>query len=456
MENKKKVLDKKTKRHHISAMRIIMMGYVAIILFGTFLLRLPFASKTPGCTPITDCLFTSTSATCVTGLIRYDTFSHWTLFGQLVILTLIQTGGIGFMTVVLMVMRATGSRIGLSQRSLMQDSISAPELGGIVRMTEFIVKGTFIIEGIGAMLLAIDYVPRFGWYGAYMAVFHSISAFCNGGFDLMGKYTGECSSMMGFETNLYVNLVLSALIILGGLGFYVWRDLIDKEFSWRRLSLQSKLVLSISGSLLIIGTVALFLTEFSGPMYEGYSTKNKLLSCFFQSVSARTAGFNSADLTKMTESGLMVMIFLMLVGGSSGSTAGGMKTTTLWVLIASIGITLKRRKNIEVFGRRIDEDAPRLAACIFMSYLIGIITSAVVISSIEKLPFMTVLFETTSALATVGITLGITGSLGMVSKLIIVFLMFCGRLGSITALLAFSPDRTKISSSYPKENINIG
>lgn len=456
MENTKKVLDKKTLLQRISAMRLIMFGYIGIILLGTGMLCLPFASKTPGSTPFTDCLFTATSATCVTGLIRYDTFTHWTLFGQLAILFMIQTGGIGFMTVVLMVMKATGSKIGIAQRSLMQDSISAPEFGGIVKMTEFIVTGTFIIEGTGAFFLSLDYCQRFGPKGVYMAIFHSISAFCNGGFDLMGGITGECTSMMGFETNLYVNLVLSALVILGGLGFYVWKDLLDKQFTWKKLSLQSKLVLSVSGGLLLFGTVALMITEYAGPMYEGYSFGNKLLSCFFQSMSARTAGFNSADLTKMTESGLMIMIFLMLIGGSSGSTAGGMKTTTFWVLIASIGTTLRRRKNIEAFGRRIDEDAPRLAACIFTSYLVGILSSAVVIASIEKLPFMTVLFETTSALATVGITLGITGSLSMASKLIITFLMFCGRLGSITALLAFSPDRNKVSSSFPKENINIG
>ncbi len=456
MDNKRKNLDKKTLLQRISAMRLIMFGYIAIIILGTFILHLPFASKTEGATSLSDCLFTATSATCVTGLIRYDTFTHWTLFGQLAILFMIQIGGIGFMTVVLMVMKATGSRIGISERTLMQDSISAPEFGGIVKMTEFIVKGTFAIEGTGALFLAFDYVPRYGYKGVYMAIFHSISAFCNGGFDLMGGITGECSSMMGFETNLYVNMVLSALIILGGLGFYVWKDLLDKQFTWNKLSLHSKLVLSVSGALILFGTVTMFLTEFDSPMYENYSVGNKLLSCFFQSVSARTAGFNSADLSKMTESGLMIMIFLMLIGGSSGSTAGGMKTTTFWVLIASIGTTLRRRKNIEVFGRRIDEDAPRLAACVFTSYLIGILTSAVVITSIEKLPFMTVLFETTSALATVGITLGITGSLSMTSKLIITFLMFCGRLGSITALLAFSPDRSKISSSFPKENINIG
>ena len=455
MSSKSKV-NKKTFWNQIPAMRLILSGYLIIILVGSLLLFLPFATKGAGNTPFTDCLFTATSATCVTGLIRYDTFTHWTLFGQIIILLMIQIGGLGFMTMILLVMIASGNKIGLSEKSLMQDSISAPEIGSVKEMTKFIVGGSMMIEGIGALLLSFYYIPKYGWQGLYMSVFHSVSAFCNGGFDLMGGITGECSSMTGVETNLYVNLVLMALIILGGLGFYVWKDLLNKRFHWKKFTLQTKLVLSISLFLVVFGALALFVTECFGDMYEGYTWYNKLLSCFFQSVSARTAGFNSADLTKMSEGGLLVMICLMLVGGSSGSTAGGMKTTTLWVLVASIGATLKRRKNVEAFGRRIDEDAPRLAACIFTYYLIGIITGTVIISCIERLPVMTVLFETTSALATVGITLGITGSLSMVSKLIIAFMMFCGRLGSITVLLAFSPDMQKSSSVYPKEKIQIG
>jgi len=452
----KKQLDRKTLLERMSAMRLIMMGYILIILLGTFLLRLPFATAGPGSSSVTDCLFTATSATCVTGLVRFDTATHWTLFGQLVILAMIQTGGIGFMTVIMMVMKSSGSRIGLAQRGLMQDSISAPEFGGMIKMTEFIVKGTFIIEATGALLLSIDYYPKYGYKGFYYAIFHSISAFCNGGFDLNGTITGPCSSMVGIETDLYVNLVLMALIILGGLGFYVWRDLLDKKFRWRKFSLQTKLVLTVSGALVFGGALMLLLTEYSGGMYEGYTLGEKALSCLFQSVSARTAGFNSCDLSKMTDSGKLIMIILMLIGGSSGSTAGGMKTTTFWVLLASIGTTLRRRKNIEAFGRRIDEEAPRMAACIFSSYLIGIFTATIIITSVEKIPALTVLFETTSALATVGITLGITGDLGMLSKLIITFLMLCGRLGSVTVLLAFSPDRSKVASNYPKEKIQIG
>lgn len=446
----------KTFWYRVSAMKLILAGYLIIIVLGSILLSLPIASKTGNFTPFSDCVFTATSATCVTGLIRFDTFTHWSVFGQLLILLMIQVGGVGFMTIIMLVMMVSGKRIGISERSLMQDSISAPEFGGIVKMTRFILKGTFVIEGTGALLLAIYYVPKYGPWGAYVSIFHSISAFCNGGFDLMGRITGECSSMMGVEGNLYVNLVLMALIVLGGLGFFVWRDLLDKKFRWRKFSLQTKIVLSMYVVLIIGGALIMYATEYNSVMYEGYTDGKKLLSCFFQSVSARTAGFNSADLSKMTESGLMVMIVLMLIGGSSGSTAGGMKVTTLWVLISSIKATFLRRKNIEAFGRRVDDEAPRVAACVFLTYLIGILSSAVAISAIEKLPFMTVLFETTSALATVGITLGITGTLGMVSKWIIILLMFCGRVGSVTVLLAFAPGRSKTPSSFPKENMQIG
>ena len=453
-ENKKR---KRTLWQQIPAMKFITGGYAAIVLLGSILLWMPFASKTPGCTPFSDCVFTATSATCVTGLIRYDTFTHWTLFGQLVIISLIQIGGVGFMTVALLVMTLAGKKIGLLQRSLMQDSISAPEFGDIVDMVKFIAKGTFAIEGVGAFLLLFSYIPMYGTgKGIYFAIFHSISAFCNGGFDLMGEISGPCSSMISVEKNLYINLVLAALIILGGLGFYVWKDLLVKKFEWKKLQLQSKIVLSVSAALVVFGTLALFATEYSGPMYEGYSVGDKLLSCFFQSVSARTAGFNSADLSKMTEPGLLIMICLMLVGGSSGSTAGGMKTTTLWALLASIRTTILRRNNIEAFGRRLDEDVSRTASCIFTTYLLVILGATVVITAIEKLPLLTVLFECTSAFATVGITLGITGSLSMTSKWIIAFLMLCGRVGSVTMLLAFSPERKKNNSQYPLENISLG
>lgn len=450
-------LSKKTLWQRVSAMKIILWGYIILILVGTALLMIPAATKEGCTTTFSDSLFTATSATCVTGLIRFDTFTHWTLFGQIVILILIQIGGVGFMTVALLVMMIIGQKIGLAQRSLMQDSISAPELGGIVAMTKFIILGTFLIEFIGALLLGFYYVPAFGFAtGAYFSIFHSISAFCNGGFDLMGGISGECSSMTSLETNVYVNVVLMLLIYVGGLGFFVWKDVLRKKHKFKYYSLQSKVVLSMSTILVFLGAFVLFAIEYNGPMYEGYLAGDKLLSCFFQSVSARTAGMNTANLPLMTESGKFVMIFLMLIGGSTGSTAGGLKTTTFFVLIASVKATFMRRKNIEIFGRRLDENLTRTASCIFVTYLTVIFTSTVIISAIEHLPLVEVLFECTSALATVGITLGITGSLSMVSKCIIILLMLCGRVGSVTVLLALSSEKNRSASKLPMEKLQIG
>jgi len=448
---------KKTLWQRVSAMKIILNGYLSIILVGTLILLLPISSRPGVTTSITDSLFTATSATCVTGLIRFDTFTHWSLFGQIVILILIQIGGLGFMSIALMIMMLARRKITLSQRSLMQDSISAPELGGIVKLVRFILIGTFLIEGIGALLLSFYYVPNFGTTsGIYMSIFHSISAFCNGGFDIMGGISGECSSMTSLENNLYINLVLMILIVLGGLGFFVWKDILEKKFHIKKFSLQTKVVLSMSFILIFGGALVLMILEYNSPLYEGYSFGTKLLSCFFQSVSARTAGMNSCDMTKMSEPGILVMIFLMLIGGSTGSTAGGLKTTTLFVLLASVHCTFKRRKNIEIFGRRLSEDLTRTASCIFVSYLTIILISTIVISAIDKLPILTVLFECTSALATVGITLGITGGLSMISKIIIIFLMICGRVGSVTILLAFSPDKADTTSRLPMEKLQIG
>ena len=441
----------------ISPMKIILAGYCLIILVGTLLLSLPVAAKGSVWTPLSDCFFTATSATCVTGLVRYDTFSHWTLFGQLVILGMIQIGGIGFMTVTIFVLVIARRKIGLSQRSLMQNSISAPQLGGIVRTTKFIAFGTLVVESVGAFLLAFDFVPRFGWKkGIYYSIFHSISAFCNAGFDLMGGTTGEFSSLTGLETNYYVNTIIMLLIFVGGLGFLVWADLLEKKFRFRKLALQSKMVLSISTGLVFVGAIVIFLLEKNGSMMAHLSMPEKILSSFFQSVSTRTAGFNTSNLAEMTEPGIFVMICLMLIGGSTGSTAGGIKTTTFWVLCISIFATFGRRKNIEAFGRRIEEGITRTASCVFMTYLLLIISTTIIISGIEGLPVLAVLFETTSAMATVGLTVGITPELGMVSKMILTFLMLCGRVGSVTMLLAFSSEKRVKTSRLALEKVQVG
>ncbi len=438
-------------------MRLILGGYCMVILIGTVLLSLPVATRGQGGTPVTDSFFTATSATCVTGLVRYDTFSHWTMFGQLVILTLIQIGGVGFMTIAILVMVLAKRRIGLSQRSIMQNSISAPQIGGIVRMTKFIALWTVVLEAVGALLLSFDFVPRFGWKkGIYFAVFHAVSAFCNAGFDLMGGTTGHFSSMTGFADNWYVNLVLMLMIFVGGLGFFVWHDIGSKRFCFRKLKLQSKMVLSISVSLVVLGTAAFLVLENGHEMFAGMGAGDRLLASLFHSVSARTAGFNTTDLSVMTEPGILVMICLMFVGGSTGSTAGGIKTTTFWVLCVSVFTTFKRKKNVEAFGRRMEESITRTASCVFMTYLVLTVTAAVAISAVEGLPVLTALFETVSAMATVGLTLGVTPAVGMFSKLLLAFLMLCGRVGSVTMLLAFSSEKRVINSRLPLERVQVG
>lgn len=441
----------------MSPMKLILSGYCLIILLGTLLLALPIASKGPGGTPVTDCFFTATSATCVTGLIRYDTFTHWTMFGQLVILGLIQIGGMGFMTIAIFILVFSKRKISLSQRSIMQNSISAPQIGGIVRMAKFIAYGTLIIEAAGAVLLSFSFIPRFGTAkGIYFSIFHSISAFCNAGFDLMGGTTGEYSSLTGMAGNWYVNIIIMLLIVIGGLGFFVWHDLGRKRFRFRNLNLQSKMVLVISFGLVFLGAAAIFFLERGHEMFQGMTAGEQVLSSLFQSVTARTAGFNTADLAAMTDSGKFVMICLMFIGGSTGSTAGGIKTTTFWVLCISIFTTFKRKKNVEAFGRRMDEHITRTASCVFMTYLILTAAVAVVISSIEGLPILTTLFESVSAMATVGLSFGITPEVGMISKLLLAFLMLCGRVGSITMLLAFSSDKRVTTSKLPLEKIQVG
>lgn len=448
---------KRNRLRDISPMKLILGGYCLIILVGSILLALPVSTREGVWTPLTDCFFTATSATCVTGLIRFDTFTHWSLFGQLVILGMIQIGGIGFMTVAILALILMRRKIGLSERSLMQNSISAPQLGGIIHMTKFIALGTVAFEALGALLLSFSFVPRFGWKkGVYFSVFHSISAFCNAGFDLMGGTTGQFSSLTGYVGDWYVNIVIMLLIFIGGLGFFVWYDLGSKRFHLRKLNLQSKMVLSISIGLVVIGTIGFMLLEYHSSAYEGMSVGEKLLASLFQSITARTAGFNTTDYTGMSEAGIFLMIQLMLVGGSTGSTAGGIKTTTFWVLCISIFTTFFRKKNIEAFGRRLEEGITRTASCIFMTYLLMTTTVAILISAMEGLPLLTCLFESVSAMATVGLTLGITPSLGMVSKLLLAFLMLCGRVGSITMLLAFSNDKRASSSRLPLEKVQVG
>lgn len=441
----------------ISPMKLILGGYCTVILLGTLLLALPFATKGQGGTAITDCFFTATSATCVTGLIRFDTYTHWTLFGQLVILTMIQIGGVGFMTIAIMTLVLAHKKISMTQRVIMQNSISAPQIGGIVRMTKFIAGGTLVVEGIGALLLSFAFVPRFGLAkGIYFSIFHSISAFCNGGFDLMGGTTGEFSSLTGSVGDWYVSIVIMLLIFVGGLGFFVWYDVGTKKGRFKNLNLQSKLVLSVSTVLVVLGALVLLILEFNSPAMEELTLGEKVCASLFQSVSARTAGFNTIDLSVMSEAGKFVMICLMLIGGSTGSTAGGIKTTTFWILCLSIFTTFFRKKNVEAFGRRMEESITRTASCVFMTYLLAISIASVLISAVEGIPMITALFEAVSAMATVGLSFGVTPTVSMFTKLLLAGLMICGRVGSITMLLAFSSEKRVISSRLPLDKVQVG
>ena len=437
-------------------MKIILLGYCFIILLGTVLLRLPAAVRDGSEQSVLTAFFTATSSTCVTGLVRADTCTNWTLFGQAVILVLIQTGGIGFMTICISALSLTKKNIGLASRSLMQNSISAPQLGGIVRMTKFISLGTLLIEGIGALLLAFYFCPLLGLgRGIWYSIFHSISAFCNAGFDLMG-IQGEYSSLTSVVGNWYVNLIIMLLIVIGGLGFFVWRNLLDSKFQYKKMLLHTRIVMFVTAFLILGGALLLFLTEHGGDAYHDKSLSEQIAASFFQSVSARTAGFNTVELAKMTEAGRFILICLMMIGGSAGSTAGGIKTTTFAVLMLSIITTFRHRKSVEAFGRRMEDGIARTASCVFMMYLLLSCGGAVLISRIEGIAFLDALFETVSAIATVGLSVGLAPTLGSVSCLILCFLMIFGRVGSMTMLLAFSSNKNIKISSLPLEKVQIG
>lgn len=438
--------------------RIIIFGYLAIILLGTLLLCLPVSSQARAWTDPITALFTATSATCVTGLVVVNTAAYWSLFGQLVLLVLIQVGGMGFLTMAVLISIAAKRRIGLRQRFTMQESIAAPTLGGIVRLTSFIFKGVLLIEGIGAALLALRFIPLFGGpKGLYYAVFHSVSAFCNAGFDLLGTFEGN-GSLTYFVDDPLVNLTCVVLILVGGLGFFVWEDLYKKRFTWKRYLLQTKLVLVMLTVLTVVPAVLLWLFEKDGAAFAGLSEGGKVLAALFQAVTPRTAGFNTVDLSMLSQAGKMIMILLMLIGGNSGSTAGGMKTTTVAVLFMTVISTVRRDNEIAGFGRRIDDKALRDAVTIVTTYISLAVGGAVFISALENVPMIAALFESSSAVATVGLTLGLTPLLSIPSRLLIIALMYFGRVGCLTMIYALAdrgPSKAALSMN-PLEHIAVG
>lgn len=444
-------LFKTKRRKSMSSFQIILLSFFVLIILGTVLLMLPISSRERVFTPFADALFTATSATCVTGLIVKDTATYWSFFGQAVIITLIQIGGMGVITIGMTVMRASGMKIGLWHRSTMQESVSAPTVGGMVRYSGFIIKTTVLIELIGAALLFPVFCRDFGVLkGLWYSFFHSISAFCNAGFDLMGVRE-PFSSLTSYGSNIYVNCIIMLLIIAGGIGFLVWGDIKTNKFRFKRYSLQTKIVLLTSLVLIVLPAVYFFFAE-----YADLNMSDRIISSFFQSVTTRTAGFNSQDLSQMNESGTAIMVILMLIGGSPGSTAGGMKTVTIAVLFLSAITVFSRRRDVQGFKRRIADDMVRNAGAILFMYFALTFISGIVISRIEHLPLLTCLFETSSGIGTVGLTLGITPKLALASRAILMVLMFFGRVGGLTLIYAALPSQGSKNSRLPLENISLG
>ena len=438
-------------RKKLSSFQIIIFGFVLLILVGTVLLTLPISTQGEGGASFEDALFTSTSAACVTGLVTQDTATYWSGFGQAVILVLIQIGGLGVISVAAFIATISGRKISLFQRSMLQDSISAHQIGGVVKMTGFIFKAALIFEVSGALVLLPSFCTRYGAAGIWMSFFHSISAFCNAGFDVMGGRSGNFSSLTSFASSPGVVIPISLLIIIGGIGFLTWDDIATHKFHFRRYRTQTKVVLVTSGLLILIPAVMLFFGEYAdSPIGERISLS------LFQAITPRTAGFNTADLTALTSVGRMLVIVLMIIGGSPGSTAGGMKTTTIAVLFSSSFSVFRRKKSPEVFGRRIEDSVVKTAAALLMMYLSLALTGAAIISLVDGLPLGTCIFETASAIGTVGLTLGITPSLSFVSHFILILLMFFGRVGGLTLMYAAITGKGGDVSQRPIGKISVG
>ena len=440
--------------HHIkrlSSSQVIILGFALVILTGALLLTLPFATQDGLGASFADGLFTSTSAVCVTGLIVQDTATYWSSFGQAVILGLIQIGGMGVVTITIALAVISGRKIGLRQRSIMQEAISAHKMSGIVRMTGFIVRMTFIFELIGACIMAPTFIKEWGiGKGIWYSVFHSISAFCNAGFDLMGVRQ-QYSSLTYYVTNPAVNIAIMSLIVIGGIGFSTWEDFAIHKWHFKRFRMQSKIILVMTFFLLTLPALYFFFFEFNAlPMAE------RAWSAMFQSVSPRTAGFNTADLTLLSETGVFITIILMVVGGAPASTAGGMKNTTLAVMLSTALSVFGQREHTHFFGRRIDSDTVRTAGTLVTMYITLFVTGGLIISSVEGLPLLDCLFETASAVGTVGLTMGITPGLGMVSRGILILLMYLGRVGGLTLIFAALSGKKGTTARLPQEKLTVG
>ena len=451
------------KRRHIrsdvpmSAQSIIALGFLAIILIVTALLMLPVSSAAGTMTDPLTALFTATSAVCVTGLVVVDTATHWSLFGKLVLITGIQIGGLGVMTVMALVSMLLGQRIGLRQRTLLQESIASLHIGGIVRLVRRAMIGTALVEGLGAVLLAFRFVPSLGWpRGLGYSLFHSISAFCNAGFDLMGTISGPYTSLESFVSDPLVNLTVIALILVGGIGFFVWDDLIECRFRWKRMQLHTRLVLLLSALLVLVPAALFYAFERTNAM-AGLDTGGRVLASLFSAVTPRTAGFDTIATAELSDASALLTLLLMLTGGNPGSTAGGAKTTTMLLVLLLATSMLRREEDVHIMGRRIDMSLMRRACAIVVIYVSLAMVSTLALCALQpELALRDVLLEVFSAVDTVGMTTGITRQLGTASRLILIALMYAGRLGSLTFAILIAHRRAPAPVQYPAGQLLIG
>ena len=443
------------KKIKLTYTEIMVFGTFGIILIGSLLLSMPVSSRAGNATPFLDSLFTAASALCVTGLVVYDTYTHWSLFGQIVILILIQIGGLGFMTVITLFSLFLRRKIGLKERRLLMESANTLKIGGIVLLVKKIIIRTFIFESIGTILLTFRFYSKMGIKeGLYNGIFHSVSAFCNAGFDLMGKY-GQFSSITSYSDDIVVNLTIMSLIVIGGIGFIVWDDIAINHKCFKKYKLHTKIVL-VTTAFLIFGSALIFYIIERNHSMINMGITEKILASIFQSVTTRTAGFNTINPNELSEGGSLLTMILMVIGGSPGSTAGGIKTTTFVILLIGAWSTAKQSADISLFKRRLESDTLKKASSIAVIYLFTAFIAIMLISSTQNFTLKEIMFEVFSALGTVGLSMGITPALNVMSKLIITLLMYGGKVGVLSVAIVIAEKKEPAPLSRPLEKIIIG
>lgn len=439
----------------LSSIQVLVIGFFGIITLGTILLLLPFATRDGETTTIIDAIFTATSATCVTGLVVHDTYTHWTLFGQATILTMIQIGGLGFMSVATFLSLALRRKISLKERGIIQEAMNMPEIAGVVRLMRHVLIGTVFFELCGAIIFSIKFIPIMGISrGIYTAVFHSVSSFCNAGFDLFGRFEPG-SSLELFNNDVIINVATMALIIIGGIGFYVWEDIHTNGFHFKKYKLHSKMVISMTIVLILVPAVLFFVLERNNA-YKDFSTPQAIMSASFQSVTLRTAGFSTVHPSKLTDSSSLLGCVLMLIGGSPGSTAGGIKTTSFMILMLGVVSMLAKRDSITAYKRRLPHGYLTKVSAILTMYLFFALLSVGIICAVDTIHLREALFQVFSAIGTVGVDMTNTGCLSSLPKVILSILMFFGRIGGLSLALAFSKPITAPPTKYPTEKISVG